>query len=90
MSLKSLFDQTNLKLSKKKQDQLNEYAKLILEWNKTRNLVSRNANLETVNEHIFDCACLMPHIKEKNILSVSLFSNLKAIDILFVKSKIVN
>ena len=57
MSLKSLFDQTNLKLSKKKQDQLNEYAKLILEWNKTRNLVSRNTNLETINEHILDCAC---------------------------------
>ena len=70
MSLKSLFDQTNLKLSKKKQDQLNEYAKLILEWNKTRNLVSRNANLETINEHILDCACLALHLKEKNLLDV--------------------
>lgn len=70
MSLKSLFDQTNLKLSKKKQDQLNEYAKLILKWNKTRNLVSRNANLEAINEHILDCACLAPHLKEKNLLDV--------------------
>ena len=70
MSLKSLFDQTNLKLSKKKQDQLNEYAKLILKWNKTRNLVSRNANLETINEHILDCACLALHLKEKNLLDV--------------------
>ena len=70
MSLKSLFDQTNLKLSEKKQDQLDEYANLILEWNKTRNLVSRNANLETINEHILDCACLALHLKEKNILDV--------------------
>ena len=76
MSLKSLFDQTNLKLSKKKQDQLNEYAKLILKWNKTRNLVSRNTNLEKINEHIFDCACLALHLKEKNLLDVGSGSGL--------------
>ena len=70
MSLKSLFDKANLKFSQKKQDQLTEYANLIIKWNKTRNLVSRNANLETINEHILDCACLIPHLKEKNILDV--------------------
>ena len=70
MSLKSLFHKANLKLSKKKLDQLNEYANLIVKWNKTRNLVSRNANLETINEHILDCACLMPHLKESNLLDV--------------------
>ena len=70
MSLKSLFDKANTKLSKKKLDQLSEYANLIVKWNKTRNLVSRNANLETINEHILDCACLIPHLKEKNILDV--------------------
>ena len=70
MSLKSLFDKANLKLSQKKQDQLNEYANLIIKWNKTRNLVSRNANLETINEHIFDCACLMPYLEESNLLDV--------------------
>ena len=70
MSLKSLFDKANLKLSKKKLDQLSEYANLIVKWNKTRNLVSRNANLETINEHILDCACLMPHLKESNLLDV--------------------
>ena len=70
MSLKSLFHKANLKLSKKKLDQLSEYANLIVKWNKTRNLVSRNANLETINEHILDCACLMPHLKESNLLDV--------------------
>tara|TARA_S200000501_G_scaffold334741_1_gene338953 strand:- start:30 stop:632 length:603 start_codon:yes stop_codon:yes gene_type:complete len=70
MSLKSLFHKANLKLSKKKLDQLNEYANLIVKWNKTRNLVSRNANLETINEHILDCACLIPHLKESNLLDV--------------------
>ena len=70
MSLKSLFDKANTKLSKKKLDQLSEYANLIVKWNKTRNLVSRNANLEIINEHILDCACLIPHLKEKNILDV--------------------
>jgi len=70
MSLKSLFDKANLKFSQKKQDQLTEYANLIIKWNKTRNLVSRNANLEIINEHILDCACLIPHLKEKNILDV--------------------
>ena len=70
MSLNSLFDKANLKLSKKKLDQLSEYANLIVKWNKTRNLVSRNANLETINEHILDCACLIPHLKESNLLDV--------------------
>ena len=70
MSLKSLFDKANLKFSQKKQDQLSEYANLIIKWNKTRNLVSRNANLETINEHILDCACLIPHLKESNLLDV--------------------
>ena len=70
MSLKSLFDKANLKLSKKKLDQLSEYANLIVKWNKTRILVSRNANLETINEHILDCACLIPHLKESNLLDV--------------------
>ncbi len=70
MSLKSLFDKANLKLSKNKLDQLSEYANLIVKWNKTRNLVSRNANLETINEHILDCACLIPHLKESNLLDV--------------------
>ena len=70
MSLKSLFDKVNARLSKKKLDQLSEYANLIVKWNKTRNLVSRNANLEIINEHILDCACLIPHLKEKNILDV--------------------
>ena len=70
MSLKSLFHKANLKLSKKKLDQLSEYANLIVKWNKTRNLVSRNANLETINEHILDCACLIPHLKESNLLDV--------------------
>ena len=70
MSLKSLFHKANLKLPQKKQDQLSEYANLIIKWNKTRNLVSRNANLETINEHIFDCACLIPHLKESNLLDV--------------------
>ena len=70
MSLKSLFHKANLKLSQKKQEQLSEYANLIIKWNKTRNLVSRNADLETINEHIFDCACLMPHLEEINLLDV--------------------
>ena len=70
MSLKSLFHKANLKLSKKKLDQLSEYANLIVKWNKTRNLVSRNASLETINEHILDCACLIPHLKESNLLDV--------------------
>ena len=70
MSLKSLFDKANLKLSQKKQDQLSEYANLIIKWNKTRNLVSRNANLETINEHILDCACLIPYLEENNLLDV--------------------
>ena len=70
MSLKRLFDKANLKLSQKKQDQLSEYANLIIKWNKTRNLVSRNANLETINEHILDCACLIPHLEENNLLDV--------------------
>ena len=70
MSLKSLFHKANLKLPQKKQDQLSEYANLIIKWNKTRNLVSRNANLETINEHILDCACLIPHLEEINLLDV--------------------
>ncbi len=70
MSLKSLFHKANLKLPQKKQDQLSEYANLIIKWNKTRNLVSRNANLEIINEHIFDCACLIPHLEESNLLDV--------------------
>ena len=70
MSLKSLFDKANLKLSQKKQEQLSEYANLIKKWNKTRNLVSRNANLEVINEHILDCACLTTHLEESNLLDV--------------------
>ena len=70
MSLKSLFDKANLKFSQKKQDQLSEYVNLIKKWNKTRNLVSRNANLEVINEHILDCACLNAHLEESNLLDV--------------------
>ncbi len=44
----------------------------------------KNKIISLLNNYNFEI------IKEKNIWSVSLFSNLKAIDILFVKSKIVN
>ena len=87
MSLKRLFDKANLKLSQKKQDQLSEYANLIIKWNKTRNLVSRNANLETINEHILDCACLIPHLEESNLLDVGSGAGLPGLVIAILDDK---
>ena len=68
--LKKLFEKTNLELPSTKIELLDRYAQLILKWNQTRNLVSRNTSQKEMNEHILDCACIFPFIKKEKILDV--------------------
>ena len=79
MSLAGLFEKISLKTNSKEISVLEQYAELILKWNSTRNLVSRNTNKEQIKEHIFDCACITPLLDENKILDVGTGAGLPGI-----------
>ena len=79
MSLAGLFEKTNLKINSEDINILEQYAELVLKWNSTRNLVSRNTDKEQINEHIFDCACITPLLDENKILDVGTGAGLPGI-----------
>jgi 16S rRNA (guanine(527)-N(7))-methyltransferase RsmG len=87
MSLAGLFEKTNLKINPEEINLLEQYAELVLKWNSTRNLVSRNTNKEQINEHIFDCACITPLLDENKILDVGTGAGLPGIVIGILESK---
>ena len=87
MSLAGLFEKTSLKTNSKEISVLEQYAELILKWNSTRNLVSRNTNKEQINEHIFDCACITPFLDENKILDVGTGAGLPGIVVSILESK---
>ena len=87
MSLAGLFEKTSLKTNSEKINVLEQYAELILKWNSTRNLVSRNTNKEQINEHIFDCACITPLLDKNKILDVGTGAGLPGIVVSILESK---
>ena len=87
MSLVGLFEKTSLKTNSEEIGVLEQYAELILKWNSTRNLVSRNTNKEQINEHIFDCACIIPLLDENKILDVGSGAGLPGIVVSILESK---
>mgnify|MGYP001235942615 FL=1 len=87
MSLADLFEKTNLKINSEEINFLGQYADLILKWNSTRNLVSRNINKELINEHILDCACITPLLDENKILDVGTGAGLPGIVVSILESR---
>ena len=87
MSLAGLFEKTSLKTNSEDISVLEQYAELILKWNSTRNLVSRNTNKEQITEHIFDCACITPLLDENKILDVGTGAGLPGIVVSILESK---
>ena len=87
MSLAGLFEKINLKINSEKINVLEQYAELVLKWNSTRNLVSRNTDKEQINEHIFDCACITPLLDENKILDVGTGAGLPGIVVSILESK---
>jgi 16S rRNA (guanine527-N7)-methyltransferase len=87
MSLAGLFEKTSLKTNSEEINVLEQYAELILKWNSTRNLVSRNTNKEQINEHILDCACITPLLDENKILDVGTGAGLPGIVVSILESK---
>ena len=87
MSLAGLFEKTNLKINSEEINVLEQYAELVLKWNSTRNLVSRNTNKEQINEHIFDCACITPLLDENKILDVGTGAGLPGMVVGILESK---
>ena len=87
MSLAGLFEKTNLKINSEEINVLEQYAELVLKWNSTRNLVSRNTNKEQINEHIFDCACITPLLDENKILDVGTGAGLPGIVVSILEGK---
>ena len=87
MSLADLFEKTNLKTNSEDINILEHYAELVLKWNSTRNLVSRNTDKEQINEHIFDCACITPLLDENKILDVGTGAGLPGIVVSILESK---
>jgi len=87
MSLADLFEKTNLKINSEEINVLGQYADLILKWNSTRNLVSRNINKELINEHILDCACITPLLDENKILDVGTGAGLPGIVVSILESR---
>ena len=87
MSLAGLLEKTNLKINSEEISVLEQYAELVLKWNFTRNLVSRNTNKEQINEHIFDCACITPLLDENKILDIGTGAGLPGIVVSILESK---
>ena len=87
MSLADLFKKTNLKINSEEINVLGQYADLILKWNSTRNMVSRNINKELINEHILDCACITPLLDENKILDVGTGAGLPGIVVSILESR---
>ena len=87
MSLAGLFEKTNLKINSEDINILEQYAELVLKWNSTRNLVSRNTDKKQINEHIFDCACITPLLDENKILDVGTGAGLPGIVVSILESK---
>ena len=87
MSLTSLFEKTNFKINFEELKILEQYAKLVLKWNSTRNLVSRNTSKEQINEHILDCACIAPLLDENKILDVGTGAGLPGIVVSILENK---
>jgi 16S rRNA (guanine527-N7)-methyltransferase len=62
LNLKEITAASSLKLAEKQIRKADSYISLILKWNKTRNLVSRQLKKEDLEEHFFDCAMLQKHL----------------------------
>ena len=53
-----------------KEKELKEFAHKVFDWNKTTNLVSKNATLENIYHHIIDSAYLYPLIQNNSYIDV--------------------
>lgn len=60
----------NLALSEKQRNKLLAYKELLLRWNLTYNLVSRNDSHRIIERHILDSLSVLRHIKGKYIADI--------------------
>ena len=70
MDLKELVAASSLNLTDTQVSQADKYLNLILKWNKTRNLVSRNLKKNDLAEHFLDCAVLHKHLIPGSVIDL--------------------
>ena len=66
-------------IDKNQLQQLQEYTRLLLTWNKTYNLISPNTEKDIFTKHLLDCIAVYPYIKENKILDVGTGAGLPGI-----------
>ena len=70
MDLKEFLAASSLNLSETQVSQADKYLNKILQWNKTRNLVSRNLKKSDLAEHFLDCAVLHKHLLPGSVIDL--------------------
>ena len=70
MKLKELATQASLSLSPTQVELGEQYISLVLKWNKTRNLVSRNCSKKDLIEYFVDSAILSKHLQPGKIVDL--------------------
>ena len=70
MKLEELAAQASLSLSPTQVEQGEQYISLVLKWNKTRNLVSRNSSKKDLIEHFVDSAILSKHLQPGKVVDL--------------------
>ena len=71
--------QLDLSLSESQQDQLLEYAALVIKWNKTFNLVSRQDIQRLLPRHLLDSLAGVPLLKGEHVLDLGTGAGLPGI-----------
>ena len=70
MKLQELAIQANLSLSPIQVELGEQYISLVLKWNKTRNLVSRNSSKKDLIEYFVDSAILSKHLQPGKVVDL--------------------
>lgn len=70
MELEELAIQASLSLSPIQVELGDKFISMVLKWNKTRNLVSRNSSKKDLIEHFVDCAILCKHLQPGKIVDL--------------------
>jgi hypothetical protein len=70
LKLKELATQASLSLSPTQVELGEQYISLVLKWNKTRNLVSRNSSKKDLIEYFVDSAILSKHLQPGKIVDL--------------------
>ena len=70
MKLEELATQASLPLSPTQVELGEQYISLVLKWNKTRNLVSRNSSKKDLIEHFVDSAILSKHLQPGKVVDL--------------------